>query len=247
MYNQKLLQLALLDFKLRYNQTILGVFWSFLKPLALILTLLLVFSFLSTDIENFLAYLILGVITWTFFSTSITRLLNSFNANKDFIKKIKFEKQLLLQSALLVEIFNYLILLLISIIVMSFLNTQIFLSLKIFIPLISLVILIYGLGLILSTLFIYFKDLEYITELALQLGFFLTPIFYEVTIIPEEYRSYYLLNPVTRVLESIRTSIFEGSLQGVLFESITFLISASFLLVGLLIFKKLKNDLVDEL
>ena len=246
-YRQKLLQLFLIDFKLRYNQTFLGVFWSFLKPLSLIITLLLVFSFMPSSIDNFAVYLILGVIVWTYFQTTTTRLLKSLESNKDFIRKIPFKKQLLLQSTLISETLNFFMLVIISLVIMPFLGVYPVLSITLLIPVFSLILLIYGLGSLLAIAYVYFKDIEYITELAFTLGFFLTPIFYQVSMIPSQYLVLYMFNPLTRVIESIRSSLFEGTLNGFMFELVTLLLSLSFFIVGVMIFYKYQEKLVDEL
>lgn len=241
-------QLVLLDFKLRYNQSFLGVLWSAIKPLSLIVILILVFSNFKDQISDFNLFIVIGVFFWSFFQTGLQRTTVSLRESHMYVKKIHVNKKLIILSILIGELLNLFFLFLIlffyaKVVVASNVYFNYVLVLQIF----NLFILTLGLSFMLSILYAYFQDVKYFLDLALQVGFFLTPIFYELNIFSGVIKDVLLLNPVGRIITVSRDSLLYGEGSVFLFELITLFICLLFLFMGYFLFNYMEKKVVEVL
>lgn len=247
-YRESFFELFKLDFRSKYNGSALGFLWSFLKPLFIILILYIVFSkFAVLSIKNFPMYLIAGVLIWNFFATTVTRSLEVFVAKKELLKKTGVPKKILVQSIVASEFLTFIIYVcILSGFAWYFGHTSLT-SFFIVLPLSELLIITYGFSLGLSVLYVRFRDLRHIVDVLLQLGFFLSPIFYSIEIIPDFFRSLYLLNPFARLIIEFRQELLYNSLPTLIFVIMSIIISFLFLIVGYLVFNSFKNKIVEDL
>lgn len=202
-------ELVRTDFKLRYQGSVLGYAWSLLRPLLLFVILYVVFvKFLRVggDVPNFPVYLLLGIILWQFFADMTTQSLGSIVGRGDLIRKIRIPRWIIVLSSSLLAVVN----LLLNLVVLTafMIISQVDISFKIiFLPLILLEIYLFALGvsLYLSALFVKFRDINYIWEVLIQAGFYLTPILYPLTIISNEtVQKFILLNPMAQTIQDAR-------------------------------------------
>jgi ABC-2 type transport system permease protein len=200
------------DFKLRYQGSALGYSWSLLRPLLMFLILYLVFvRFLKFggDIPHFPVYLLLGIVLWQFFTDMTTQSLGSIVGRGDLIRKIRIPRWIIVLSSSISALIN-LGLNLVVVIGFMFINKVDLLATSVWLPLILLEVylLALGLSLFLSAAFVKFRDISYIWEVILQAGFYLTPILYPLTVIPNpDFQKLIIFNPMAQAIQDARYAI----------------------------------------
>ena len=242
--------LAEKDFKVRYRNSVLGFLWSLLNPLAYMVILTLVFSFLlRVNIPNYTAWVLLGILIWRFFSVGTGQGMVSVLENAPLVTKVYLPRQLIVLSNNLANLFGATIEFVALLPLLAVLGVN-FTACVLYLPavLICEFFLIFGLSLTLSSLNVRHRDFNQVWDIMLQLGFFLTPVFYDGSnLVPERYRSIYSLNPVTRLIESTRTIFLSNRLPS-LYDNAVILSSVVLLLVlGLLVFGRLERRFAEEM
>lgn len=205
-----LLQLVKTDFKMRYNNSVLGVVWVVLKPLLLFLVLYGVFSFaFGMNDPYYKLNLFLGLILFSFFTEGTTKGMNSLLDKANIILKVDFPRHL----AVIASIINSSISLFFNLIVFAFFyfyypKLFTFIGFGKFVGVIILMFLIvFGISCFLSILYVRFRDLGAIWEVLTTVLFYATPIFYPLTLIPENFQKIYFLNPLADFVVIARNSL----------------------------------------
>ena len=248
-YNELVRNLTIKEFKLRYRNSVLGFIWSLLNPLAMMIILTLVFStLLRSGIENFPVFLLTALLAWRFFSISTSMSLSSIIGNGPLVTKIYFPRWLLVVSSNLANLIGS------SLEFAALFPLLVLLGMKItylvlLLPVILILefILIIGVSLILAPLNVYYRDFNQIWDITLQIGFFLCPIIYSISLIPERYILAYSLNPMTRVVESIRRILYYNTLPTIADFIIVLVSGVLLLLIGYLIFRRLEPRFAEEI
>lgn len=243
-------ELVRTDFKLRYQGSVLGYAWSLLRPLLMFAILYVVFvKFLKIggDIPHFPIYLLLGIVLWNFFSEMTSQSLGSIVGRGDLIRKIRIPRWMIVFSSSISALINLGLNLIVVTIFLVFNQVDITASI-VWLPLILFEIYLFALGLslFLSAAFVKFRDINYIWEVCLQAGFYLTPILYPLALITNEtFQKLLLMNPMAQAIQDARyvTVTHEAVTTNTLFEGgwymfIPLIIVAIVLVVGLLYFKK---------
>lgn len=196
------------DFKIRYQGSILGYFWSLLKPLFLFAILYIVFTYiipLGKDVEHFAVYLIIGVVLWNFFSEATTIGASSVVNKGDLMRKISIPRYLVVVASTLSAFIN-LWLSLIVVFIFALLNgITPSVGWLMIIPL-AFEVFIFALGIsfLLSAAFVKYRDISYIWEVVLQAGFYASAIIYPLQKVPEELQKWFFLNPMTQIMQDAR-------------------------------------------
>lgn len=203
-----LTELVRTDFKLRYQGSVLGYGWSLLRPLLLFSILYVIFGLAAKsgkDIPYFPVYLLLGIVLWTFFTDMTTQSLGSIVARGDLIRKIKIPQWTIIFSSSILALINLALNLVVVAVFMVINRVDITGSIA-YAPLILLEIYVFavGLSLFLSAAYVRFRDIGYIWEVVLQLGFYATPILYAMSIIPVRYQKLQLINPMAQSIQDAR-------------------------------------------
>jgi ABC-2 type transport system permease protein len=207
-----LTELVRTDFKLRYQGSALGYAWSLLRPLLLFLILYIVFvRFLKIggDIPHFPVYLLLGIVMWNFFNEMTVLSLGSIVGRGDLIRKIRIPRWIIVLSSSISALIN-LFLNLLVVGVFMIVNDVNVLASALWFPLIlaEVYVLALGCSLFLSAAFVKFRDIGYIWEVIMQAGFYLTPVLYPMSQIPNEtFRKIILLNPMAQAIQDARFSL----------------------------------------
>jgi len=204
------------DFVTRYRRSVLGVLWSLLNPLLTMLIMTMVFSHLFRfDIPNFPVYLLSGRILFDFFSDSTTQAMNSVLDNAGIIKKVYVPKYVFPVSRVLSSLvnlgFSFIAFLLVFIITRATFHWTILL---VPIPIILLFIFSLGIGMILSSIAVFFRDMKHLYVVSMTLLMFLTPIFYPVSILPESIFHLIHFNPLFHFVGYFRALALEGFVPG---------------------------------
>ena len=206
-----ILQLTVRDFKTRYLGSYLGLLWAFIQPTVTILIFWFVFEvgFKSAPVGDFpfILWLMTGIIPWFFISDCFASGTGSVVENSYLVKKIVFRVSMLpvvkLLSALFVHIFFILVIFLVFSIYEIYPGIH---SLQVIYYGFSAIVLLLGLTWLTSALVIFLKDVGQIVAMCLQFGFWLTPIFWSLQMIPEKYQIYLKLNPVYYIVQGYRDS-----------------------------------------
>jgi len=230
------------DFKIRYRSSVLGFLWSLLNPLSMMAILTLVFSLLlRVGIRNFPIFLLTALLPWRFFQIGTMQSTGSIAGNPSLIKKIYLPRHILVLTSNLASFVSFLIEFTALLPVMIALGMTVTLHILL-LPAVMIIefLVVLGISLALAALNVFYRDFYQIWDIALQLGFFLSPVFYDPSIIPERYQFYYSLNPMTRIIESTRKILFYNVLP-TLFDLATPLLTALILLaIGYAIFRRLE-------
>ena len=232
----------------KYKGSFLGVLWSFLNPLLMVLVYALVFPYIMrVKQDNYLVFLITGVIPWNFFTTCVTSGCNCVWINGGIIKKVYFPREILPISVVASGLINFLIsciIILIFVIASGIMPTFNLLWLPVIAIIQSLLTL--GVLFILSAINVYVRDIEYLVGFILQLIFYATPILYNATMFPEKYRWILYLNPMTHIIDAYRSIFYYGlmpELKSLIFIGI---LSLCVFIVGYQIFRKLEKGFAED-
>jgi ABC-2 type transport system permease protein len=205
-------ELVRTDFKLRYQGSALGYAWSLLRPLLLFVILYVVFVRflkLGKGVPHYPVYLLLGIVLWNFFNEMTVQSLGSIVGRGDLIRKIRIPRWIIVLSSSISAVIN-LLLNLVVIAVFMVVNHVDVMSTILWLPLLLIEVYIFALGmsLFLSAAFVKFRDINYIWEVILQAGFYLTPILYPLTAITNlTLQKVILLNPMAQVIQDARYSV----------------------------------------
>ena len=232
----------------KYKGSFLGVLWSFINPLLQVAVYAIVFPYIMrVQTDNYLIYLIIGIIPWTFFTTVINQGMITVRINAGIIKKVYFPREILPISVAVSGLINFLISCIIILLFCIFGGVGISWHL-ILLPFIAIIQFVLTLGIVfaLSAINVYIKDTEYLIAFVLNMLFYATPILYESTLFPESIRFILYLNPMTQVVEAYRNIFLYHQLPDL--GGFIYLVIISFILlgVGILIFRKLEKGFAEE-
>jgi len=239
-------QLVARDFKTKYKRSVLGMFWSFLNPLLTMSVQYFVFSTLfRSDIPNYPAYLLIGIVTFNFFSESCSMALSSVVGNAGLITKVYMPKYIYPLTRVISSVIN-LGISLIPLLLVSFLTGIQFhrSALLSFYFLICVIIFSLGLGLLLSSAMVFFRDTQFLWGVLSMIWMYATPIFYPESILPDNFKIILRINPMYHFLKNIRICILDGISPEPVVYIQCLLIALIALTIGLLIFYKSQDRFV---
>ena len=248
-YQYLLKTLVVRDFKIKYKASVLGVLWSFLNPLLMTFVYMFVFSTLfRSSIENFVVYLMSGIILFNYFSEATNLGMQSIVGNAGLITKVYIPKYIFPISKVLSSGINLFISLIPLLIMMAVTGVRFSKSLLL-IPLLLLFLILFcvGVSLILSAVMVFFRDIQFLWGILITILNFLSPVFYPESIIPARFLTLYHMNPMYQYLFFMRTI----TLGGISPTPVTYfyctLASMTALLVGLFFFRKTQSSFVLHL
>jgi lipopolysaccharide transport system permease protein len=237
------------DIKVRYKQTLIGATWILIQPLFSMMVFTFFFGRLVKMPSDGVPYAIFSytaLVPWTYFTSSLSRSNNSLVSNSNLITKVYFPRVALVVSSTLSGLLDYA---LSSVVLFALLYIyKIELSFKILLwPVLTviLVLLALGLGMIFSSLNVKYRDIGYMVPYGLQLFFFITPILYPTSIIPEAYRDILGLNPMYGIVDGFRSAFLysrQVNWQLILMSLIVALIT---LFIGIFCFNKTEREFAD--
>ncbi len=244
-----LFNFAISDLKIRYRNSILGIFWSLIEPLLMLGVLFFVFSTMfKFEIENFPIYLLLGIICYNFFKNGTTLALNSLTNRSSLMTQIYFPRSIPgISSGVTAAIMLILELVVLGIfmVVLEFTPPITILILPLILALEFLLIL--GISLPLSVLNVKFKDTEFIWMVVVHAGFFLTPIFYQFDMLPDNIQSILQFSPVVQIVTMAHHVVLYGILPSI--NSILYAVgsTSAIMIIGYLIFRRYQSRIVEEI
>lgn len=213
-YRDLLWSLAQRDLTVRYKRSVLGFLWTMLNPLLTMVVLTIVFStFFRFEFQHFAVYLLAGLLLWNFFSQSTTQAIHNLLWAGGLVNKIYIPKPILVVSALIVGLVN-LVLALVPLTLIMLLSQHRFTLALLFVPIPMALTFLFalGVGLFVTTLAIFFADVVDIYQVGLMILFYLSPIIYPLSIVPERFLFFIQLNPLYYFIQLFRQPIYEGVL-----------------------------------
>ena len=232
----------------KYKGSFLGVIWSFLNPLLMVAVYAIVFPYLMRmQMDNYLIFLITGVIPWIFFTSVVTTGCNCVWTNGGIIKKVYFPREILPISVVLAALINFLISCIIILIFVIFGGVGLSFHL-LWLPIIAIIQSALSLGIlfILSAINVYVRDIEYVVQFIMNLVFYATPIIYNVSMFPQRFRWILYLNPMAHLIDAYRSIFYYKQMPNVSSLILMSIISFIVLVCGYLIFKKLEKGFAEE-
>ena len=245
-YSFLLTELIKRDISGKYKDSTLGLFWSFLNPLLSMIVLTIVFStFFGRTIEIFPVYLLSGKLVFDLFANATTGAMDSIKGNSEIIKKIYVPKYMFAVGIVCSEFINFLISLVVLIAVMVVTGAPFYMSLLYSpIPLFFLLVLTMGVGLILATLTTFFTDIKYLYGVLIMLLSFMTPLFYPIEIIPEQFLFFFKINPLYAAVSSFRDIVLYGAFPQTKFLLYLIITSIFALILGIYLFYRYQDEFV---
>lgn len=237
------------DIKIKYRRSVLGVLWTLLNPLLMMVVLSVVYSNLfKFDIENFPLYLLSGQVMFNFYSDATTSSMNAILGSASLIKKIYVPKYLFVLSRVCSSVINFLAAFLAMILVMLALRVElhytVFLS---FVPVVLLVIFSLGIGLILSAITVKFRDVMHLYSVFVTVIMYLTPVIYPMSILPDWLKIIVKANPLTNYLTMFRDVMLNNMIFSVGDVLIGIAEAIVALVLGLYIFYKNQDTFILNL
>ncbi len=233
----------------KYKGSWLGVLWTFLNPLLMLVVYAFVFPYiLRVNVDNYTIFMIVALIPWNFFTTAIQSGTGSVVANGNILKKVYFPREIIPISITTSQLVNFLITCIIMAVFIIFSGVG-FSAHALLFPLLVLIqyILILGLTFILSALTVFVRDIDHFVSVILMLGFYATPIVYQGEMLPKKFQIFLKLNPMAQLVEAYRSILYYHRMPDMTMLVIWGLGSVALLVVGYLIFKKLEKSFVEEL
>ncbi len=260
-YRELVNNLVARDLKVRYKNSVLGVAWSWINPLLMMMVFTVVFGVLrfgSQSIQHYPVYFLTGILPWNFFSASVVGATASIVGGGYLIKKVYFPREVLPLATVLANMINFLIALpvLFGVALISGVHLTAWLLL---VPVVVFVQVIFsiGIGLILATLNVYYRDTQIIMEVVMLAWFFMTPVFWDVRDLPATasvlglhlpvQRLALVLNPMASIINSYRDAMYWGWVPALDFLARTAVTAVLVLIVGYVIFHRFSASFAEEL
>ncbi|MFN2126436.1 MAG: ABC transporter permease [Anaerolineales bacterium] len=235
----------------RYKQSVLGGVWAIIQPVSQAVIFTIIFTlFIPVDTGNvpYIVFSYTAMVPWILFSSSIADMVDSLVSNMNLVSKIYFPREILPLAALLARLVDFGIGYALLFLLIIIYRVDIFLLGWLFLPFVLLIqlALCFGLGLLGGALNVFYRDIRHVVILAIQILFYLTPIIYPVTSVPEAIRPYYYLNPMVGVIESYRAILLYQSLPGP-YLWVSGFVAVLVLLFGYWFFKKVEFQFADRI
>jgi lipopolysaccharide transport system permease protein len=248
-YPDIIYELVLTDFKLKYNESVLGYIWSLLNPLSQFIALMFVFTVIfKTDEPNFPLLLLLGIITWGFFVECSTSSMTCLVGKSYLLKNIRIPKWALIVSSSLVAVLTFILNFCVFLLFSLIFNQHYGILALGFIPMFILLYMFsISVGFALSSLYVRFRDLTHIYHVIMLFGFWLTPIVYPIKLVPVEYLGVYLLNPVSRIILLSQDFLLKNTLVDTVSLQISVLMVCVTFIASLLVYKRVSINVGDYL
>ena len=251
LYNNRelLFQLTLKQIKSRYKQSVLGISWAIIRPLGMMVVFTVIFSKFMNVPSDGIPYPIFSycaLLPWTFFSTSLSSGISSMTSNVALIQQIYFPRIIFPLSAVMSSFVDFAIASIIFIGLLIFYKVQITIYLFLIIPILILqIVFTIPLCMLGSALNVFYRDIGQGLVFITQLWMYACPIVYPISVVPEKYRTLYVLNPMAGIIDSYRKVIIQGIAPNWDYLLISFVVTVLVFVSFYAIFKKLEMKLAD--
>ena len=226
------------DFKKKYKRTTLGILWSLISPLAMLLVMALVFShLLGHNTPHFIIYLFAGLVNFSYFSDATSGGMQSIFQNSGIFSKVDIPKYMFLFSRNIQSFINFSLVLVIFFIFVAIeglpFSWQFIMLLY---PIICMTIFNIGVGLVLSSMMIMFRDTEYLYTIFTQILMYLSAIFYDINMFPPHIQYLFYMNPIFVYIRYFRKIVIEGDIPALNFHLLCAFYALTMLVIGCFVY-----------
>ncbi len=239
------------EIKVRYKSNILGYAWSILNPLSQALIYLFAFQYvLKVKIDNYVLFLVLGLFPWQWLQNSVIASSVSMIANANLVKKTIFPREFIVFSVVLNDMFHFIISLPVLFLFLFIYRHHVVMNpvLWLLFPVLAIIQMLFiaGLGLLVSSINVFFRDLERLVGILINFIFYGTPVVYAVTMIPDKFHFIIYLNPMALLILNYRNIFLYDTISwGYLWLSLIY--GAGVFIIGYTVFNKLKSRFAEAL
>ncbi len=234
----------------KYKGSVLGFLWTYVNPLAQILVYTFFFSkILRSGIESFYIYLIVSMFPWNLFTGGVIQGLGSIRYQGDLVKKVYFPRQILPMVFMIVNTVNMLIsfVIIYSILLISGWGIELRLQPWLLVAILIEFFFSLGLALLLSAVEVYFRDVEHIFSVLLMIWMYVTPMFYNLSIVPEQYIPLFKCNPMLYIIGLYQQVLYYKTAPEPEYLIKAAIFAAVSMVLGWVIFNKLEKRFAEEL
>lgn len=233
------------NFYSKYKDSVLGILWTILNPLLMMALFTIIFSTIfGGNIQNFPVYFLSGWCIFMFFNGSIGVCMNSLKGNKSILQRTPAPKYVFILGSVISEFLTYIIMLFIFVGVMIVTHAEFYLPTMFFaiIPIISLVIMVTGLGFMFAVVCVYYTDVQHLWGVVGMMFMYGSAIFYPMSIIPQPFKQFLILNPLYWIIDQFRCFVY-GIFPQINYLINSLLLSLIILVFGIIVFKKYEDKL----
>lgn len=234
------------DLKVKYRRSVLGYVWTVLSPLLMMTVMAIVFSyFFRYEIENYTVYLLTGQLLFNFYSEATNSAMSSVVSSRALLTKVHIPKYIFPLSRVMSAFVNLLFSLVAILIMLIITKSTIYPTIFLFpLPLVYLFMVALGIGLILSVLAVFFRDIYHIYSVLITALMYFTPIFYPESVLPKYALKLIKLNPLYHIVNMFRKCVMYGQFPTAEENIICLMLGIGFLGIGLLLFKKKQDKFI---
>lgn len=248
-YRDLVYTLSLHRIKVRYKQSLLGPFWAILQPLSLMLIYTIIFSFIfripSGD-KPYALFVFTGLLPWICFSSALTSATNSLTSHASLITKVYFPREILPLTYVVASLFDFIVASLVLGGMLVYYSVPLTWNALYVLPIMmALTLFAVAMSLFFSALHGRYRDIGFGIGLLLQIWMFATPVVYPLSMVPERWRSLYMLNPMTSIVEGFRGVILQGTPPDFSALGLSVLISIVLLAAAYIFFRFTEATLAD--
>lgn len=243
-YKALLQSLVLRDIKVKYQRSALGFLWTLFNPLIMVVVLIAVFRLIvRIDLPHYWAFLLSGYFAWNFLSNCINAAIYTLAEHSHITRSIAFPKEVLIASAALSRLIEFLAALAVIMIVLAVFHHHRVPASYAVVPVLVLLQLVLAVGIMMpvATLAVFYKDVHHALPVLLLAMFYLTPVFYPLAMIPQEFQALYLANPFAQLLTLYHQVLYEGRPPSGGLLVVAALTSGALALAGLAVFNRFKG------
>lgn len=250
-HRELVLSLTRRDIRSRYKQSVLGIAWALLQPLAMTIVFTVVMSELAkVPTEGIPApvFIYVTMLPWTFFAGGLVQGSECLVSNFNLITKIYFPREVFPISAILGKSVDLALGMLILVPMLIYYHINLTWAVLLVVPMLMIqVSLMLGIAFLLSSWNLFYRDIRHIMPLLVQVGMYAAPVIYGVSLIPKEYLVLYMLNPVSAVMDGIRKAVLHGQAPTWSYLGLAAAVSVAFLILGYRTFKRLEPAFAETI
>lgn len=234
------------NFSSKYKDSVIGIFWSVLRPLLTMILLTIIFSTIfGKAIVNYPVYFLSARSVFEFFSASTNTAMRSLKSNKNILTRTAAPKYIFVVGSVISEILNLGIKLIILVFVMIATNAPFhFETIPLaIIPILTLTVMVIGMGFVLSIVCVYYTDIQHLWGVVMMMFMYGSALFYPMEIIPEPYHSFMVLNPLYWIITQFRSFAIYGVMPDMLNMFNAIVLALIVFVFGLIVFKKYEKKI----
>jgi len=249
LYRNMLISFVKKDLRTRYKGSVLGFLWTFINPLMQLIVFSLVFPFVMRfDIPNYATFLFVALVPWMYFSSTLVGGCAQIFSQSGLVTKIYFPREIIPLTFVIGGLCNMIFAYMIIFPMLFAFNIPLTIHL-LWLPVLFIIqmILCMGIALMVSAIYVYFRDIEHILGICAMALQFLTPVIYDIDMLPYRMQSIIMINPMTLLILNYRNVVFFGNAPNLTHIAIGIITAIAVFFLGMLLFNKLQRGFAEAM